>query len=297
MRVYSTTRFRSVQGRVEREHRGRVSSGPNQELVGVTRRRLLAGCTCGYCSLLESFSSYASTPSDTSTLSFRPRNGIRDRLFADAMNHMDVYEDAIREVKIGLFSTLRDTLDCSMKDGTYSIAEIGIGTGPNLEYYDPQKTLLQAVEPNNFMKSYLDENLRKWGFPAESVTYQNGFAEALPLESESQDAVVCTLLLCSVSDVDASLREFHRILKHGGSLLVIEHVVAGPQEGLLRVGQTLLNPLQRALADGCNLNRDTLKSIRNSGLFSGTDEIKRFSVPGLGVLSPHIAGIVTKEIL
>lgn len=274
-----------VKTRPQRVHTIRVSCQQRESLVGVTRRQVF-GCTCGYCCSIASRPSYGS---DTTI----PRNGIRDKFFADAMNHMGMYEDAIRPVKTALFSTLCDTLDSSLKktgDEKYFIADIGIGTGPNVKFYDSEKTLLQAVEPNRFMKPYLDQNLREQGFPSESVNYQIGYAENLPLETESQDAVVSTLLLCSVSDVSASLREFHRVLKHGGSLLVIEHVRA--REPLLRIGQTLLNPLQRALADGCNLNRDPVENMEH--LFS-TENIKRFSVPGLGVLSPHIAGILTKK--
>lgn len=278
-----------AQARPQRLHRVRVSCQQRESHVSLTRRRLL-GCTCGSCCILTS-------PEVLGSDNVRPRNGIRDKFFADAMNHMDMYEEAISPVKTALFSKLQDALDSSLgveKDGKYSIADIGIGTGPNVKFYDPSKTLLQAVEPNTFMKSYLDENLKEQGFPMESVQYQVGFAENLPLESESQDAVVCTLLLCSVSDVKQSLFEFHRVLKPGGSLLLIEHVRADPDERLLLLGQTLLNPLQRALADGCNLNRDTLQSIKDSGVFSTHQVVERFTVPGLGLLSPHIAGILKK---
>ena len=58
-----------------------------------------------------------------------------------------------------------------------------------------------------------------------------------------------------MADVGASVRELHRVLKPGGKLLFLEHVAAGQERPLLRLSQTLLNPLQRALADGCNLIR------------------------------------------
>lgn len=62
-------------------------------------------------------------------------------------------------------------------------------------------------------------------------------------------------MLCSVADVQAAVREMHRVLKPGGKLLFLEHVAAGKEQALLRLSQELLNPLQRALADGCNLTR------------------------------------------
>lgn len=286
-----------VQGRPERVESVRVSSRNESKHAVVARRRLL-GCTCGCCYMLASPGCFGSTPSEDWVRSdLRPRTGLRDQLFADAMAHgMKEYEQALRPVKVNLFSTLGEHLESlSLHENNRkpSIAEVGIGTGPNLEFYDLQNTFLTAIEPNDFMKPYLEKHLQKLGFPLESVHYENGFAEHLPLDSKSQDAVVCTLLLCSVSNVSASLGEFHRVLKNNGKLLLIEHVRAGPEEGLLRLGQTLLNPLQRLLADGCNLNRDTLESISRSGMFS-TEAIQQFSVPGLGVLSPHIAGVLTK---
>lgn len=62
-------------------------------------------------------------------------------------------------------------------------------------------------------------------------------------------------VLCSVADVQAAVREMHRVLKPGGKLLFLEHVAAGQEHPFLRLTQAVLNPLQQALADGCNLTR------------------------------------------
>jgi ubiquinone/menaquinone biosynthesis C-methylase UbiE len=42
----------------------------------------------------------------------------------------------------------------------------------------------------------------------------------------SMDAAVCTLVMCSVSDVAATLKEVQRVLKPGGLFLFVEHVAA-----------------------------------------------------------------------
>ena len=77
-------------------------------------------------------------------------------------------------------------------------------------------------------------------------------AERLPLEDASADTVVCTLVLCTVDDVPATLAEIARVLKPGGRLLFAEHVrsddpgaraLAGPARGPLAPARPRL-PLQ-----------------------------------------------------
>lgn len=98
-------------------------------------------------------------------------------------------------------------------------------------------------------------------------------------------------LLCSVDDVPKVINEAKRLLKPGGKLLFIEHTIAPQDQLLLKLGQWVLNPLQRALADGCNLTRDPLPSIKGAG-FQEVDAT-RFSVDGMSFIAPHVAGIAT----
>lgn len=76
------------------------------------------------------------------------------------------------------------------------------------------------------------------------------------LQDNSFDVVVTTLTLCSVQDPHKVLLEAKRVLKSNGKFVFLEHVAA-PDRSLLRVMQTLFNPLQRLLADNCHLNRQT----------------------------------------
>ncbi len=132
----------------------------------MTRRRLVLGCTCGTCAILSSLPVYGSDV-------VHPRNGIRDRVFADAMNHMDMYEEAIRPVKIALFSTLREDLENTLsdtRDDKYSIADIGIGTGPNVKFYDREKAFLQAVEPKQLYETISRDKSQGTGFSIDIST-------------------------------------------------------------------------------------------------------------------------------
>jgi ubiquinone/menaquinone biosynthesis C-methylase UbiE len=111
----------------------------------------------------------------------------------------------------------------------------------------------------------------------------------LAVDDESVDAVVCTIVLCSVRDLSATLGEIRRVLRPGGRFVFMEHVAAPRGTGLRRV-QRLLRPVWQFLADGCTPDRETDAAIRAAG-FSHV-EIERFRLPReVSVLAgPHIAG-------
>ncbi|KAF4403037.1 hypothetical protein G4B88_010489 [Cannabis sativa] len=115
--------------------------------------------------------------------------------------------------------------------------------------------------------------------------------EALPLADASADAVVGTLVLCSVGDVNLTLKEVKRVLKPGGLYLFVEHVAA--KEGSsLRFIQSILNPLQETVADGCHLTRETGKHISEAG-FSNLKLSLTF-LSNASLINPHIYGIAYK---
>jgi SAM-dependent methyltransferase len=155
-----------------------------------------------------------------------------------------------------------------------------------------------GVDPNDAMEKYARasfENAKKNSFspaaPEANVSLRivHGVAEALPLLTNSVDAVVCTLTLCSVLDPEVAVSEIRRVLKPGGSLLFIEHVLS-EDDASLRAQQLALDGLQAKLADGCHLNRRTLATIQNAG-FRDLESVERFTLPGFGLISSQIAGL------
>ena len=59
-----------------------------------------------------------------------------------------------------------------------------------------------------------------------------GYGEELPIEDNSMDAVVMTLVLCSVTDQQKCLKEIKRVLKPGGKFFYMEHIVDDQDAGL-----------------------------------------------------------------
>jgi SAM-dependent methyltransferase len=185
---------------------------------------------------------------------------LRQRWLAWFMrNAMGPYERRVAVHKRRLFADLAP--------GT--IAEIGCGIGPNRVYL-PDGSRWIGLDPNPLMR------------PSACAS-----AEALPLEDGSVDAVISTLVLCSVWDPARTLAEIHRVLRPGGRLYFLEHVAA--RHGTwMRIAQQAARPFCAVCADGCDPLRDTGSAIRRAGFAEiGQSEFR------LGF--PHIAGVARKR--
>lgn len=186
------------------------------------------------------------------------------------------YERWMADRKRNLFGALRGV-----------VVEIGPGAGANLPYLRSDVRWI-GIEPNPHARPYLERGARQAGVAHE---VREGDAERLPVEAASADAVIGTLVLCSVKDVGAALREIQRVLKPGGRYVFIEHVAA-PAGTLRRRVQGWVRPAWRVLADGCHPDRETLQAIRAAGF--ARVEAEEFLAPA-GLVAPHIAGVAVKE--
>lgn len=137
---------------------------------------------------------------------------------------------------------------------TGDVLDVGAGTGANLPYLTEAKRVT-AVEPDAAMRRKLTAKAAR---AAVRVTVSDAGAEALPCSDASVDAVVFTLVLCSVADPDRALSEARRVLKPGGRLVVLEHVRG---TGKLARWQDHLVPLWRRMNAGCHPNRDTRAAV------------------------------------
>ena len=172
-----------------------------------------------------------------------------------------------------------------------TVVEIGAGAGPNAEYLGAEAGASGvrwiAVEPNVHFHPRLREAAGARGLDLEIV---GGVAERLPLADASADAVVSTLVLCSVDSVAGVLAEVQRVLKPGGRFVFIEHVAAPESSALGRWQRRLRRPWG-ALADGCRPDQDTLAMIERAG-FARVDA-ERFRLRA-GLVAPHIAGVAVR---
>jgi ubiquinone/menaquinone biosynthesis C-methylase UbiE len=141
------------------------------------------------------------------------------------------------------------------------VLEIGFGTGATLPFYDRSLVRsLSVVEPSAGMNMRATRRIREQGW---DVRIDALAGESLPYPDASFDCVVSSLTLCSVTDPERVLGECWRVLRPGGTLRFFEHVAS--DDPRRRRWQERLNPIQRVVGVGCNVNRDTAALIRAAG--------------------------------
>jgi len=172
-----------------------------------------------------------------------------DRLFAATYDRLiaRIEEAGLRERRRALVADLEG-----------DVLEIGPGTGLNIPHYRRARRVT-LVERNPHMRDRLRRRLTEAAVPVDVV---DGSAEELPFDDASFDAVVSTLVLCSVSSPDRTLHEVQRVLKPGGRFVLVEHVRG---EGARGRAQDLLSSAHRVLGAGCTPNRRTADAIRAAG--------------------------------
>lgn len=138
--------------------------------------------------------------------------------------------------------------------------EVGVGTGANFDYY-PEDAEIFAIDPDPDMRILAERKARH--DPLHHLSVANGNAETLFFASDSFDTVVGTLVFCTIPNPRAALEEIYRVLKPGGSFLLLEHIRKNtPVTGWLL---DHLTPLWKHIAGGCHLNRDPSRTLREVG--------------------------------
>ena len=123
------------------------------------------------------------------------------------------------------------------------------------------------------------------------VTFRAANAVSLPFEDESFDTAVSTVCLCTVPDQQRALAEVRRVLRPGGRFLFLEHVRSADPRMARR--QDRLNPVWRAVTNGCNCNRATLEAIEQAGFT--VEAVERGELPKQpSWVKPYVLGRATK---
>ncbi len=142
---------------------------------------------------------------------------------------------------------------------TGRVLEVGAGTGTNFALYPETVGQVVAIEP----EARLAVSARAAAAAASVPVEVTGETVEAMVDSPPFDAVVCSLVLCSVGDPDDVLRQLYSRLRPGGELRYLEHVAsAGVRGGLQRAADATVWP---RLLGNCHTHRDTEQSMRDAG--------------------------------
>jgi len=196
-----------------------------------------------------------------------------------------VYDRLMRVSEEACLGTWRTEL---LRDLSGEVLEVGAGTGSTLGLYPEAVTRLVMAEPDPHMRARLVAK----ALPA-GVQVSDASLDKLPFQNQSFDAVVCSLVLCSVGDQRVALTEIARVLKPGGRLVFLEHVAADGKPARLK-WQGRIEPLWKHLMGNCHLTRRTEAAIVAAGL--QIEKIQRESIrKALPIVRPSIRGTARKR--
>ncbi|MGQ9572037.1 MAG: class I SAM-dependent methyltransferase [Dehalococcoidia bacterium] len=171
------------------------------------------------------------------------------------------------------------------------VLEIGAGTGTNFPYYHrcDHLQVVIATDPDPHMVKRAERRLHRLGL--DKVDLRQALAEELPFDDCTFDTVISVLVLCTVQDLDRSLREIRRVLKPSGQFRFYEHVRSTNR--LEAFTQDVMTPVWKWLGAGCHPNRDIPPAIEKAGFRIA--ELRRLApflpIPFLAPTRPHILGV------
>jgi len=137
-----------------------------------------------------------------------------------------------------------------------AVLDVGAGTGANIRSLPGHR----APAVVDWSLDMLLAGQRSGALDGSSVV--RGRAEALPFLDRSFDAVISTLVFCSVPDPGGGFREIARVLRPGARLLLIEHVRPRP-----RLAGWIADRVSTFTARfwGEYFNRDTAATLEREG--------------------------------
>ncbi|WP_151484965.1 class I SAM-dependent methyltransferase [Streptomyces albicerus] len=167
---------------------------------------------------------------------------------------------------------------------TGRVLEVGAGQGRNFRHYPDTVEEVVALEPDDTLRTAAEKAAAS---APVRVTVVAGEAGQLPGKDGEFDAVIASLVLCTVGDQARALAEIARVLRPGGELRFYEHVRSPrPWAGRL---EDAITPLWRRAGGGCHPNRDTEAAIQAAGF--AITHIERFGFSP-SMLIPNVLHIL-----
>ena len=180
-----------------------------------------------------------------------------------------IYDPFMRNMEQRVLSRHRAALLANISG---NVLEVGSGTGINFPLYGSDCHVI-ASEPSGEMLRFAEQRLASTPAKAKITLVQAGIGDAVlnqHVPVNGFDAIVCTLVLCTIPNPAIALQRMHQWLRPGGKLIILEHIHG--QSKMRRAFHTMLNPLWKHAAEGCHLTRDTDKLIPKMGFIAQKED-------------------------
>jgi ubiquinone/menaquinone biosynthesis C-methylase UbiE len=187
-----------------------------------------------------------------------------------------VYDKALSVPEKKILSEKRKKLIAPLHG---NILEVGCGTGVNFPYYNEDACVI-ACEPSEEMLKYAQKKIKEGSIRATIELIGEGlYSQALSdrIKPSSLDAVVCTLVLCTIPDPGKAFPLFYQWLRPGGRLILLEHIQSKNKTG--KIIQNLVTPAWKHIAEGCHLNRSTDDMAKKAGFSIVKENYFRYIAP------------------
>lgn len=135
-----------------------------------------------------------------------------------------------------------------------AILEVGAGTGANFKFYPTSKIAISSEIASEMLMVAVTKRRSNQLVQAD--------AQSLPFDENSFDGAFATLVFCSIPEPKLAFGELLRVVKPGGTLVLLEHV---RPDGPFGVVFDALNVLTVALIDD-HFNRRTADIAAAAGL-------------------------------
>ncbi|KON87700.1 methyltransferase type 11 [Sporosarcina globispora] len=168
-----------------------------------------------------------------------------------------VYDLAMQPLEKRSFRQIRNRI---LSKTAGRVLEVGAGTGINFPLYK-NAAVVDAIEPNQAM---IDKSQSRKNEAVVPIHIHQQSAENLEFPDNTFDCAVATLVFCTIPNPPKALEEIKRVCKPQAKILFFEHVKM--KQPALAFAQETLNPIWKRICDGCHLDRDTLQTIRESGM-------------------------------
>lgn len=140
------------------------------------------------------------------------RRSKSQKFFSSAAGQWDKLRDELFGKRADLLGLL------GLLDDTWTVADLGCGTGQLTESLAPFVNRVIAVDDSSAMLAAARRRVASMN----NVDVRSGRLESLPIEDASLDAALLFLVLHYVPEPEAAIAEARRTLKPGGRLLIVD---------------------------------------------------------------------------